>query len=108
MINPKITNELLLLADKCTSNSQIAPELYNKYEVKRGLRDLDGKGVLTGLTNISTIIASKNIGGKTVLCDGELYYRGININDFVDGFLRAVDGQGMIFGMGMFPGNNGI
>ncbi|MDO4744247.1 MAG: citrate/2-methylcitrate synthase, partial [Clostridia bacterium] len=51
-----------------------------------GLRDLDGKGVVTGLTEISTIISSKTINGESVPCDGELYYRGINVRDLVSGF----------------------
>ena len=54
--------------------------------MKRGLRDLDGKGVVTGLTEISTIISSKTVNGETVPCEGELYYRGIDVNDLVKGF----------------------
>ena len=67
------------LAKKCQTNDIIDQELYTKYEVKRGLRDLDGRGVLTGLTDISTINAYKNVDGELVPIDGELYYRGINI-----------------------------
>ena len=73
------------LAEKMKSNSMIDSELYAKYDVKRGLRDLDGKGVLTGLTDISTIIQNKEVDGKLVPCDGELYYRGYNVNDIIDG-----------------------
>ncbi len=82
----KITPEIYALADKCVKESNIAAELYSIHEVKRGLRDLDGKGVITGLTEISTINSSKLIDGKSVPCDGELYYRGINIHDLVNGF----------------------
>ncbi|MBM6804008.1 citrate/2-methylcitrate synthase, partial [Mediterraneibacter glycyrrhizinilyticus] len=64
-------------------------ELYTKYEVKRGLRDLNGKGVLAGLTNISDVCASKIVDGKSVPCEGNLYYRGYNIKDIVKGFLDA-------------------
>ncbi len=64
----------------------IDPELYTKYQVKRGLRDLDGKGVLTGLTEMSTIISSEEVNGVTIPIDGQLYYRGINIYDLVRGF----------------------
>ena len=71
------------LAQKMISNSMIDTSLYSKYNVKRGLRDLDGKGVLTGLTDISTIIQNKEVDGKLVPCDGELYYRGYNVNDLV-------------------------
>ncbi len=73
------------LAEKMRANSMIDSELYSKYNVKRGLRDLDGKGVLTGLTDISTIIQNKEVDGKLVPCDGELYYRGYNVNDIIDG-----------------------
>ena len=81
-----MNEKILRLADICMKNSRIEPELYNVYHVKRGLRDLDGKGVVTGLTEISTIISSKMENGEEVSCDGELYYRGININDIVGGF----------------------
>ncbi len=74
------------LSDKLLKNSVIDKELYSKYDVKRGLRDIDGKGVLTGLTDISEIRQNKIIDGKTVPADGILYYRGYNINDIVNGF----------------------
>lgn len=83
-----ITPEIIALADKMVANSKIDPELYTKYNVKRGLRDIDGKGVLTGLTDISTITQNKLVDGKLVPCDGELYYRGYNINDIVGGILE--------------------
>lgn len=82
-----ITPEIYSLSEKCMQNGRINPELYNVHHVKRGLRDLDGKGVVTGLTEISTINSYKLINGEDVPCEGELYYRGININDLVDGFL---------------------
>ena len=84
----EITPQFYTLAEKCGENSNIDPQLYNKYQVKRGLRDLDGKGVITGLTEISTINSSKLVDGKSVPCRGELYYRGINVNDIVSGFLK--------------------
>lgn len=74
------------MAKLCESHDVIDPELYTKYQVKRGLRDLDGKGVLTGLTEISTIISSEEVNGVTIPIDGQLYYRGINIYDLVRGF----------------------
>ena len=80
-----ITPEINNLTKKMTDNSIIDPSLYSKYNVKRGLRDLDGKGVLTGLTDISTIIQNKEVDGKLVPCDGELYYRGYNVNDIIKG-----------------------
>ena len=84
MITPKIYT----LSELCMENSNIDPKLYEVHHVKRGLRDIDGRGVVTGLTEISTIISSKEVDGKTVPCDGELYYRGININDLVNGFTQ--------------------
>lgn len=83
--SPKIQE----LARKCEENNAIDKELYTKYEVKRGLRDLNGKGVLAGLTNISDVCAKKIVNGEEVPCAGSLYYRGYNIKDIVKGFLEA-------------------
>ena len=77
------------LARKCEENNVIDRDLYEKYEVKRGLRDLNGKGVLAGLTNISDVCAKKIVDGEEVPCAGNLYYRGYNIKDLVKGFLDA-------------------
>lgn len=66
----------------CNSNDKIPKELYEKYGVNCGLRDKNGKGVLTGLTRISKIVAfKKKEDGTQVPCDGELWYRGYHIND---------------------------
>lgn len=73
----------------CEKNTTIDKELYAKYEVKRGLRDLNGKGVLAGLTNISDVCATKIVDGKEVPCAGNLYYRGYNIKELVKGFLQG-------------------
>lgn len=83
-----IIPEINVLAEKMKQNSTIDIDLYSKYDVKRGLRDIDGKGVLTGLTDISTIKQNKLVDGKLVPCDGELYYRGYNVNDIVGGIRR--------------------
>ena len=80
----KITPEIDKLAEICLSNN-IESELYTKYDVKRGLRDLKGKGVLTGLTRISEINATKTVDGVTEPADGELFYRGINVKDLIAG-----------------------
>ena len=77
------------LARICEENTTIDKELYTKYEVKRGLRDLNGKGVLAGLTNISDIVNTKQVDGKEVPCEGSLYYRGYNIKDLIQGFRSA-------------------
>lgn len=84
----EITPEIDHFAKLCEENNAIDKELYAKYEVKRGLRDLNGKGVLAGLTNISDVCATKMVDGKEVPCEGNLYYRGYNIKDLVKGFLH--------------------
>ena len=65
------------------ANDQIDRELFTKYGVKRGLRDLNGNGVLTGLTNISAVNSFKMVDGEKVPCDGELLYRGIDVKQLV-------------------------
>ncbi|MBQ8928721.1 MAG: citrate/2-methylcitrate synthase [Oscillospiraceae bacterium] len=76
------------LAGICCDEFPIDPELYTKFDVKRGLRDLNGKGVLAGLTNIGNVCASKEVDGKSVPCDGKLYYRGVDVEELVAGFIR--------------------
>ena len=68
--------KIVTLADKCMDNGVIDPELFVQHKVNKGLRDPKGKGVLTGLTNISDVIAKKVINGEEVPCEGRLYYRG--------------------------------
>ena len=82
----EIIPEIRELSKLCKNNI-IEPELYTKYEVKRGLRDLNGKGVLTGLTEISEITSSKTVNGVEMPCEGKLSYRGINVEDLVKGFI---------------------
>lgn len=84
----EITPEIEHFSELCLKNNAIERELYTKYDVKRGLRDLNGKGVLAGLTNISDVCAKKIVDGKEVPCEGKLYYRGYNIKDLVQGFLK--------------------
>ncbi len=83
----EITEDILKLAEKCQSHT-IDPELYGKYEVKRGLRDLSGKGVLTGLTEIGEIKAYTIDDEELVPCEGQLFYRGYDIEKIVEGFLK--------------------
>ena len=64
----------------CITNDTISDRLFQEYRVNRGLRDVNGKGVLTGLTRISKIVSFKDENGKQVPCDGELWYRGYNVN----------------------------
>lgn len=69
----------------CVENDTISDSLFQEYGVNRGLRDVNGKGVLTGLTNISKIVSFKDDeNGKTVPCDGELWYRGYNVKTMIN------------------------
>ncbi len=81
----EITPELECLAAKSAQCAQIDPDLYTKYDVKRGLRDLSGKGVLVGLTEISEVCSTKEVNGERVPADGELFYRGYNVKDLIAG-----------------------
>ena len=82
-----ISPRILSLTEECRRHSTIDPELFTRYDVKRGLRDINGKGVLTGLTEISEIVSSQTVDGKSVPCEGKLYYRGIDVEDIVRGFI---------------------
>ena len=82
----EVTPEIIDLAAHSEAGNMIDPDLYAKYDVKRGLRDLNGKGVLAGLTNISDVRANKIVDGEQVPIDGELFYRGYNVRDLVRGF----------------------
>lgn len=79
--------EIVELSKKCIENGHIDPELYSKYDVKRGLRDINGRGVLTGLTEISEVNAFEEKDGMRVPIDGQLFYRGYNIEELVNGFI---------------------
>lgn len=84
----EITPEIYELSKLCTENGQICPALYTQYQVNRGLRDVNGNGVLTGLTEISEIQSSKLVDGKKVSCEGKLFYRGYDVETLVSGFLK--------------------
>ncbi len=77
------------LSEMARTSTIIDPIYYTKYDVKKGLRDIDGKGVLAGLTEISDIQSSKvDESGKSVPCEGQLFYRGYSIEDLVGGFMQ--------------------
>ncbi|MCI8306788.1 MAG: citrate/2-methylcitrate synthase [Lachnospiraceae bacterium] len=81
------TNDLFdKLVKYCMVSGAINLDLYAEYDVKRGLRDSNGKGVLTGLTEISDVLSYKLVGGRKIPCDGELYYQGYDIRDIINGF----------------------
>ena len=73
------------LVEYCKKSGRIDPNLYIEYDVKRGLRDTNGKGVLTGLTEISDVSAYRVINGRKIPVDGELYYQGYNVGDLITG-----------------------
>ena len=84
----EITPYIRKMAELSCENNHIQPEMYPQYNVKRGLRDVDGNGVVTGLTEISRIESRKTLpDGTSVPCEGRLFYRGVDIKDFTKGFM---------------------
>ena len=83
-------NEIYLndYAQLCRNADQLDPSLFDKYEVKRGLRDKNGNGVVTGLTNISRIESFRMVDGVKTPCEGKLWYRGYDCIELVEGFRR--------------------
>lgn len=77
------TPQLEKLAELTKNASYIDPELYTQYDVKRGLRDVNGKGVLVGITDISEVTSKRVINGVETPIDGELYYRGYSVPEIV-------------------------
>ena len=75
-------------SEAARASSIVDSSLYTKYEVKRGLRDISGKGVLAGLTEISEVMAYRIEEGDLIPCEGCLFYRGYDIRDLVNGFLK--------------------
>ena len=85
-INKSILDFTENYGDICKHNDYIPQTLFDEYGVQRGLRDKNGNGVLTGLTNISRIEAFQKINGEKVPCEGKLWYRGYNVLDLVRDF----------------------
>lgn len=84
-LNEKHNAEFEELVKYCMTSGAINLDLYEEYDVKRGLRDANGKGVLTGLTEISDVVSYKSIEGVKTPIDGELYYQGYNVEDLIGG-----------------------
>ena len=80
-----IGSDVDFLQEKLMAGSRIDQNLYLEYDVKRGLRDASGKGVLTGLTEVSDVVGFGMRAGTKFPIDGELYYQGVNVHDLVDG-----------------------
>lgn len=85
----EITPDIIRLASMAQQADIIDTELFTKYDVKRGLRDLNGKGVLAGLTNISDVRATQIVDGVSVPAHGRLFYRGYDVKDLVAGFTKS-------------------
>ena len=82
----KYAQDIMELAKIASKSDIINPKLYEKYDVKRGLRDINGNGVVCGLTEISEIVAfGKDKDGNKMPAEGRLFYRGIDIRDLVKG-----------------------
>lgn len=84
----KITPEIVRLAQTAKDVGYIDPALYEKYHVKRGLRDVNGQGVLTGLTEIAEVHSYSIVDAEYVPCEGRLFYRGIDIEEMVDSYKK--------------------
>lgn len=84
----KITPEIVRLAQTAKDVGYIDPALYEKYHVKRGLRDINGQGVLTGLTEIAEVHSYSIVDAEYVPCEGRLFYRGIDIEEMVDSYKK--------------------
>lgn len=81
-----LTDELLKLSKICRETPKFTEETYKVNQVKRGLRDENGAGVITGLTDISDVIAKKKIDGVLTPVPGELYYRGIDVRTMIENY----------------------
>ena len=79
-----LSEKIEILNTELLKNHRIDKELYEKYDVKRGLRDSNGKGVLTGLTEVSDVCATDSVAGMTVPADGKLYYQGYNVSELIE------------------------
>lgn len=84
----ELEQKLAQYSESARASSIVDSSLYTKYEVKRGLRDISGKGVLAGLTEISEVMAYRIEEGDLIPCEGRLFYRGYDIRDLVNGFLE--------------------
>lgn len=85
-LNAELRKEFQYLLDECMQAGVIDQSLYIDYDVKRGLRDSNGNGVLTGLTEISDVVSSKIEGGRKVPAEGVLYYQGYDVKDVIEDF----------------------
>ncbi len=85
-LSSKMKEQFEELVAYCMESGAIDVSLYEEYEVKRGLRDSNGRGVLTGLTEISDVVGSKISDGKKVPAEGKLYYQGYDVKDIIQSY----------------------
>ena len=101
-----IEKEARIFTEECVTNNRIDPALFAQYDIKRGLRDKNGKGVLAGITNISRIDAFEERDGQKIPCDGKLWYRGYNVYDLIRGLRGkryAFEGAAYLLLLGDLP-----
>lgn len=101
-----IEKEARIFTEECVTNNRIDPTLFAQYDIKRGLRDKNGKGVLAGITNISRIDAFEERDGQKVPCEGKLWYRGYNVYDLIRGLRGkryAFEGAAYLLLLGDLP-----
>lgn len=85
-LSPELNEQFEDMVNYCMVSGAIDLNLYADYDVKRGLRDANGKGVLTGLTEVADVCAYKTVNGVKVPQDGQLFYQGYNVMELVKGF----------------------
>lgn len=101
-----IEKEARIFTEECVTNNRIDPTLFAQYDIKRGLRDKNGKGVLAGITNISRIDAFEERDGQKLPCEGKLWYRGYNVYDLIRGLRGkryAFEGAAYLLLLGDLP-----
>jgi len=101
-----IEKEARIFTEECVTNNRIDPALFAQYDIKRGLRDKNGRGVLAGITNISRIDAFEERDGQKIPCDGKLWYRGYNVYDLIRGLRGkryAFEGAAYLLLLGDLP-----
>ena len=101
-----IEKEARIFTEECVTNNRIDPALFAQYDIKRGLRDKNGNGVLAGITNISRIDAFEMRNGQKVPCEGKLWYRGYNVYDLIRGLKGkryAFEGAAYLLLLGDLP-----
>lgn len=84
----EMNNKDFMIAELAAKKTKINPELYTRYNVKRGLRNNDGTGVLVGLTEVGEVMSYLMDDGDRVPVEGRLYYQGYEVSDLVDGFYK--------------------